>query len=402
MKQSKKPQRGRDPQRTPKTEASEVLYGLNPVMETLRAGRRRIFELFVPEDRLAERITHLVAEAENLGVTVTRTAPSHIGKLSGTEFHQNVAARVSPYPFVELADVLGRPNTDRAPFFLILDGVEDPMNLGALARTALGAGVDALFIPKDRAAMPTPTAVKASAGALEQLPVVLATNLNHLLQQKIAIVTPRPQTTRNRIMGIVTAPGHQMILLDTPGLHEPREEMNRQMVRVAMESLADADVALFLVDGNDRAPARLERRGEEYRGYLDGIRCPVVLALNKIDLLAPEQLLPVIDWYRRLHDFAAIVPVSALTGAGVEALTAELVARLPEGPQYYPDDLPTDATERFIAAEIIREKLMRRLVDESSRPSLYARQIVETSIAFKRAHDGGAAGRLHRDHLRAL
>ena len=182
MKPSRKPQRGRDPQRTPKTEASEVLYGLNPVMETLRAGRRRIFELFVPEDRLAERITHLVAEAENLGVTVTRTAPSHIGKLSGTEFHQNVAARVSPYPFVELADVLGRPNTDRAPFFLILDGVEDPMNLGALARTALGAGVDALFIPKDRAAMPTPTAVKASAGALEHLPVVLATNLNHLIR----------------------------------------------------------------------------------------------------------------------------------------------------------------------------------------------------------------------------
>ena len=191
-----------------------------------------------------------------------------------------------------------------------------------------------------------------------------STLLNHLLQQKIAIVTPRPQTTRNRIMGIVTAPGHQMILLDTPGLHEPREEMNRQMVRVAMESLADADVALFLVDGNDRAPARLERRGEEYRGYLDGIRCPVVLALNKIDLLAPEQLLPVIDWYRRLHDFAAIVPVSALTGAGVEALTAELVARLPEGPQYYPDALPTDATERFIAAEIIREKIFLLTRDE--------------------------------------
>ena len=90
----------------------------------------------------------------------------------------------------------------------------------------------------------------------------------------------------------------------------------------------------------------------------------MVLALNQIDLLAPEQLLPVIDWYRRLHDFAAIVPVSALTGAGVEALTAELVARLPEGPQYYPDDLPTDATEQFIAAEIIREKIFLLTRDE--------------------------------------
>ena len=191
-----------------------------------------------------------------------------------------------------------------------------------------------------------------------------STLLNHLLQQKIAIVTPRPQTTRNRIMGIVTAQGYQMILLDTPGLHQPREEMNRQMVRVAMESLTDADVALFLADSADRAPARLERRREEYRGYLGGIRCPVVLALNKIDLVPPEQLLPVIDWYRQLHDFAAIVPISALAGTSVDLLTAELVARLPEGPQYYPDDLPTDATERFIAAEIIREKIFLLTRDE--------------------------------------
>ncbi len=182
MKQSKKPLRGNDPQRTGKTLSSEVLYGLNPVMETLRAGRRRIFELFFPEDRPSERIAHLVAEAENLGVTVTRTPASHIGKLSGTEFHQNVAARVSPYPFVDPADVLDRPYPDAPPFLLILDGVEDPMNLGALARTALGAGVDAIFIPKDRAAMPTPTAVKASAGALEHLPVVLTTNLRDLIR----------------------------------------------------------------------------------------------------------------------------------------------------------------------------------------------------------------------------
>lgn len=191
-----------------------------------------------------------------------------------------------------------------------------------------------------------------------------STLLNHLLRQKIAIVTPRPQTTRNRIRGIVTAPDYQMILLDTPGLHEPHEEMNRQMVRVAMESLADADVVLFLADSTDRAPARLERRAEEYRGYLAQIRCPAVLALNKIDLLPPDQLLPVIDWYRQLHDFAAIVPVSALIGSGVDTLAAELVARLPEGPQYYPDDLPTDATERFIAAEIIREKIFLLTRDE--------------------------------------
>lgn len=191
-----------------------------------------------------------------------------------------------------------------------------------------------------------------------------STLLNHLLRQKIAIVTPRPQTTRNRIMGIVTGPEYQMILLDTPGLHEAREEMNRQMVRVALESLSEADVVLFLADCTDMAAKKLEKRAEEFRGYLGSITCPVVLALNKMDLLQPEQLLPVMDWYQNLHPFAAIVPISALQGIGIEVLTTELVARLPEGPQYYPEDIPTDATERFIAAEIIREKIFLLTRDE--------------------------------------
>lgn len=191
-----------------------------------------------------------------------------------------------------------------------------------------------------------------------------STLLNHLLRQKIAIVTPKPQTTRNRIMGIVTGPDYQMILLDTPGLHEAREEMNRQMVRVALESLAEADAVLFLADCTDMTIKKREKRAAEFRGYLERITCPVVLALNKMDLLQPEQLLPVMDWFRGLHDFAAIVPISALLGSGVETLTAELVACLPEGPQYYPEDIPTDATERFIAAEIIREKVFLLTHDE--------------------------------------
>ncbi len=191
-----------------------------------------------------------------------------------------------------------------------------------------------------------------------------STLLNQLLRQKIAIVTPKPQTTRNRIMGIVTGPTSQMILLDTPGLHEAQEEMNRQMVRVALETLAEADTVLFLADSADMAARKLEKRAEEFAGYLGRITCPVVLALNKMDLLPPEQLLPVMDWYRALHPFAAIVPISALKGMGVETLLTELVALLPEGPQYYPDDIPTDATERFIAAEIIREKIFLLTRDE--------------------------------------
>ena len=191
-----------------------------------------------------------------------------------------------------------------------------------------------------------------------------STLLNHLLQLKIAIVTPKPQTTRNRIMGIVTGEQYQMILLDTPGLHNAREEMNRQMVRVAMESLAEADVVLFLVDATDMPPKKLEQRAEEYKRYLDKVQTPVVLALNKVDLLAPAQLLPVMEWYGNLHPFSAIVPISALEGSAVDTLTQELVKHLPEGPQYYPDDLPTDATERFIASEIIREKVFLLTRDE--------------------------------------
>ncbi|MCW5201284.1 GTPase Era [Desulfobulbus sp. F4] len=141
-----------------------------------------------------------------------------------------------------------------------------------------------------------------------------------------------PQTTRNRIQGIVTGPDYQMSLLDTPGLHQARERINKEMVRIALEALAEADLALFLADAADDARKR-ERQKE--------------------------------DWHRSLHPFAATVPVSALNGQGTDALLRELVSRrLPEGPQYYPDDIPTDATERFIAAELIREKIFLRTKQE--------------------------------------
>jgi GTP-binding protein Era len=184
-----------------------------------------------------------------------------------------------------------------------------------------------------------------------------STLLNRLLGQKVAIVTPRPQTTRNRILGIVNGPDYQMIMLDTPGLHKPRELMNREMVRIAMESLAEADVVLFLVDAAAMNLRQLEKRKQEYREYLGRIQCPVLLALNKIDLLEHDQLLPIINWYGKLHSFAEIVPVSALVGDGVNVLMRQLTCRLPEGPQYYPEDIPTDMSERFIVAELVREKI---------------------------------------------
>ena len=191
-----------------------------------------------------------------------------------------------------------------------------------------------------------------------------STLLNHYLEQKIAIVTPLPQTTRNRILGIVTGPDYQMIMLDTPGLHRARELLNKEMVRIAMETLGEADIVLFLVDAAAMAGKKLEKHRSEYIGYLEKIQCPAILVLNKVDLLDKDQLLPIMDWYSSLHPFTAVIPVSALKGQGTDILLKELVSRLPEGPQYYPDDIPTDATERFIVAELIREKVFLRTHQE--------------------------------------
>ncbi len=184
-----------------------------------------------------------------------------------------------------------------------------------------------------------------------------STLLNHFLGQKIAIVTPKPQTTRNRILGVLTGDSYQVLLLDTPGLHKPKELLNREMVRIALDTLAEADVVLFLADATVSGPKQLEKLGEEFSDYLDQVTCPVVLALNKMDQLEKSQLLPLMDWYRTFYHFAALLPISALNGYGTAQLVSELVSLLPEGPQYYPEDMPTDSTERFIAAEIIREKV---------------------------------------------
>ncbi len=191
-----------------------------------------------------------------------------------------------------------------------------------------------------------------------------STLLNRYLEQKIAIVTPLPQTTRNRILGIVSGPDYQMIMLDTPGLHRARELLNKEMVRIAMETLDEADIVLFLADAAAMAGKKLEKRRSEYSGYLEKIRSPAILVLNKVDLLDKDQLLPIMDWYSSLHPFTAVIPVSALKGQGTDILLRELVSRLPEGPQYYPDDIPTDATERFIVAELIREKVFLRTHQE--------------------------------------
>lgn len=192
-----------------------------------------------------------------------------------------------------------------------------------------------------------------------------STLMNGLLEQKISIVSPKPQTTRNRILGIMNGPEYQIVLLDTPGLHKAREPLNQEMVRIALDSLREVDAVLYMIDVSLPLPEKLKaEKGEELAGYMEQVRCPVVLVLNKVDLLNKERLLAIIQAYAELFPFHAVIPMSALHGDGTDRLLAELLLVLPVGPRYYPEDIPTDASERFLVAEIIREKVFLLTGDE--------------------------------------
>jgi GTP-binding protein Era len=180
-----------------------------------------------------------------------------------------------------------------------------------------------------------------------------STLLNRILGEKVAITSPRPQTTRNRITGILTRPEAQVVFLDTPGIHPARSRLNRNLVRVALQAIEETDAVLAMTDTYREA---LEQ-AEPVLAALKRQSKPVVLAINKIDLVGKPALLPLIDHYRQELDFAAIVPICALTGEGTQELLAELVRLLPEGPQLFPEDVFTDQSERFLATEIIREKI---------------------------------------------
>ena len=196
--------------------------------------------------------------------------------------------------------------------------------------------------------------IKSGMVALVGLPNVgKSTLLNALLGQKISIVSPKPQTTRNRILGIVNGEGYQIVIIDTPGLHQSSSELNREMLRLAMESLREVELVLFMVD----ASTPIHKKETPPTSYLRGIKTPALLVLNKVDLIEKQKVLPLIRHYENLHDFKAIIPLSALKNDGTDILLREILQLLPEGPKLYPDDVPTDATERFIVGEIIREKL---------------------------------------------
>ena len=187
-----------------------------------------------------------------------------------------------------------------------------------------------------------------------------STLVNRLVGQKVAIVSDKPQTTRNRILAVLTRPLAQLVLFDTPGIHRPMHEMNRRMVATAVRSIGQGDVVLWVNDVGVRpgpGDAFIQR-------LLAKSGLPVVLALNKIDLLERPRILPALETWSRFGRFDEIVPISALKGDNVDRLETVLVGRLPEGEALYPEDFLTDLPERFFVAEMVRERILHHTREE--------------------------------------
>jgi GTPase len=187
-----------------------------------------------------------------------------------------------------------------------------------------------------------------------------STLLNRVLQQKIAIVSDKPQTTRNKIVGVYHSEQAQIVFLDTPGFHKPKHRLNELMLKTTINTLEGIDLILYIVESDQTIGP-----GDQYiLELLQDVHTPVILALNKIDLVSKEQLLPVIAMYAQKRQFAEIIPFSALTGENVSHAIETLIKYLPEGPQYYPEGMVTDQPEQFLAAEIIREKILQLTQEE--------------------------------------
>ncbi len=209
-----------------------------------------------------------------------------------------------------------------------------------------------------------------------------STLINTLVGQKVSIVTPVPQTTRNRILGVANRSDAQIVFMDTPGIHKPLSRLNEQMMSFVRQALAERDLAVLIVDA-----AQKFGKGDEFAlELLKEYAPPAILALNKIDLISKPSLLPLMEQYAKLHDFEEIMPISALRGAGLPELVAEIVKRLPEGPQYFPPEVYTDQPERFLAAEIIRERIIRHTRQELP---------YVTAVLIERFEEGEAMTRLH-------
>ncbi|EKO0724369.1 GTPase Era [Staphylococcus pseudintermedius] len=187
-----------------------------------------------------------------------------------------------------------------------------------------------------------------------------STFVNRVIGHKIAIMSDKAQTTRNKIQGVMTQQDAQIVFLDTPGIHKPKHKLGDYMMKVAKNTLSEIDAVMFMVNVNEEIG-----RGEEYiMEMLKTVKTPVFLVLNKIDLVHPDALMPRIEQYQRYMDFAEIIPISALEGHNVDHFINVLKSYLPEGPQYYPDGQISDHPEQFVVSELIREKILQTTSEE--------------------------------------
>ena len=226
-----------------------------------------------------------------------------------------------------------------------------------------------------------------------------STLMNYLIGQKIAITSNKPQTTRNRIQTVLTTEEGQIVFVDTPGIHKAKNKLGEYMVNVAERTLNEVDVVLWLVE-----PSTFIGAGEKHIvEQLGRVKTPVVLVINKVDMVKREEVLTFIDAYRKIYDFAAIVPVSARSGENTEELVKVIMKYLPYGPQFYDEDTITDQPERQIVAELIREKALHALNDEIPHgiavaidSMKYRRKIVDidaTIICERDSHKGIIIGK---------
>ncbi|EGQ3051268.1 GTPase Era [Staphylococcus pseudintermedius] len=187
-----------------------------------------------------------------------------------------------------------------------------------------------------------------------------STFVNRVIRHKIAIMSDKAQTTRNKIQGVMTQQDAQIVFLDTPGIHKPKHKLGDYMMKVAKNTLSEIDAVMFMVNVNEEIG-----RGDEYiMEMLKTVKTPVFLVLNKIDLVHPDALMPRIEQYQRYMDFAEIIPISALEGHNVDHFINVLKSYLPEGPQYYPDGQISDHPEQFVVSELIREKILQTTSEE--------------------------------------
>lgn len=234
-----------------------------------------------------------------------------------------------------------------------------------------------------------------------------STLVNSLIGQKVAIMSDKPQTTRNKIMCVLTGSDAQIIFVDTPGIHKPKHKLGEYMVDTAQKTLHEVDAILFVVDATEAMGA-----GEKYiMEHLEAINTPVLLVVNKIDKIAKTALLPIIENYTKNYNFTAVVPVSAIEHTNLDALVDEVKKYLTPGPQYYPEDMVTDQPERFVIAELVREKALQLTREEiphaiavdieeiatRSNNNLYVRAVIYVERDSQKGIIIGAGGQLLKE-----